>query len=54
MSKWDEAELEKHAGYEQVDVTLKLVDAFPPSERARKNAMEIQKLKPVPIEKTKH
>ena len=50
ISKWDEAELKKHAGAATVDVTLKLVDAFLPNERQRKSAIEIQKHKPISLE----
>jgi hypothetical protein len=32
------------------DVTTKLVDAFQPSERQRKAAIDIQKHKPIPLE----
>ena len=35
ISKWNEPELQKHAGAEKVDVTLKLLDAFHPNERQR-------------------
>jgi hypothetical protein len=49
ISKWDEAELKKHAGAETVDVTMPLVDAFHPTERQRKSALEIQKHKPVSL-----
>lgn len=50
ISKWDKAELAKHPGAEQVDLTMTLVDAFHPNERQRKSAMEIQKRKPISIE----
>jgi hypothetical protein len=50
VSKWDEAELKKHAGAERVEVTMKLVDAFKPSERARKSAIQIQNIKPISAE----
>ena len=50
ISKWDEAQLKKHPGAETVDVTMKLVDAFQPNDKARKNAIEIQKSKPISAE----
>lgn len=50
ISKWDEAELNKHPGAQKVDVTMQLVDAFHPSERQRKFAIDIQKHKPISIE----
>ncbi len=50
VSKWDDAELNKHVGAETVDVTMALVDAFKPNERQRKSAIEIQRHKPIPLE----
>ena len=47
ISKWDTKELAKHRSAEQVDVTLALVDAFKPSEKQRKSAIEIQRHKPI-------
>jgi hypothetical protein len=47
VSKWDQARLSKDATFDQIDVTILLVDAFHPNELQRKRAMEIQKLKPV-------
>lgn len=49
ISKWNEPELQKHAGAEKVDVTLKLLDAFHPNERQRNYAIEIQKKKPAKL-----
>ena len=49
ISKWDKAELKKHAGAERVDVTMQLVDAFQPKERQRKSAIEIQKRRPISL-----
>ena len=46
VSKWNTAELEKHAKSERVDVTMKLVDAFQPNEKQRKYAIEIQSRDP--------
>jgi len=54
ISKWDKAGLQQHAGAETVDVTMKLVDAFQPTERQRKSAIEIQKHKPIPLEQAKN
>ena len=51
ISKWNEPELRKHASAEQIDVTMKLVDAFHPSERQRNYAIEIQKKKPAKLKK---
>ena len=53
VSKWDEKALARHKSAEQVDVTEKLVDAFKPSAKQRKTAMEIQKQKPIPISQLK-
>jgi RNA polymerase sigma factor (sigma-70 family) len=50
ISKWNETELKKHPNAEEVDVTLKLIDALQPNERARKSAIEIQKQKPISLE----
>lgn len=49
ISKWNEPELKKHAGAEKIDVTMKLVDAFHPSERQRRHAIEIQTKKPAKL-----
>ena len=49
ISKWNEPELRKHASAEKIDVTMKLVDAFHPSERQRNYAIEIQKKKPAKL-----
>jgi hypothetical protein len=49
ISKWNEPELKKHADAEKLDVTMKLVDAFHPSERQRNYAIEIQKKKPAKL-----
>jgi hypothetical protein len=49
ISKWDKAGLQQHAGAETVDVTMQLVDAFQPTPRQRKSAIEIQKHKPIPL-----
>ena len=49
VSKWDEAALAKHAGAEQLDVTEKLVDALRPNDQQRKTALEIVRIRPVPL-----
>ncbi len=53
VSKWDQKTLKRHASAEQVDVTAALVDAFHPNEKQRRNALEIQKQKPVPSKRIK-
>ena len=50
VSKWDKAELAKHPGAEQVDVTMQLVDALQPGDQQRKFAIEAQKHPPIPLE----
>ena len=54
ISKWDKAELKKHTGATTVDITEKLVDAFHPNDRQRKSAIEIQKIKPIPLDEAKN
>jgi hypothetical protein len=49
ISKWNKAELDKHPKAAQVDVTLRLVDAFHPTEIQRKRAIEIQKIRPAKL-----
>jgi len=49
VSKWNKAELERHANAARVDVTMRLVDAFQPNETQRKRAIEIQQIKPQKI-----
>lgn len=46
VSKWDKAELARHAHAERVEVTMLLVDAFHPTEKQRQRALEIQKTRP--------
>ena len=50
ISKWDKASLAKHAGAEQVDITMALVEAFHPIERQRKIIPEVLKTEPLPLE----
>jgi len=49
VSKWNKAELDRHANAARVDVTMRLVDAFQPNETQRKRAIEIQQIKPQKI-----
>ena len=49
ISKWNKTELDRHPRAEQVDITMRLVDAFHPNEKQRKRALEIQKMKPQKI-----
>jgi len=46
VSKWDREALAKHRGTPTRDVTMRLVDAFGPSAKARRNAVEIQSRRP--------
>ncbi len=47
-SKWDDQTLAQHQQAEKVDVTKKLIEVLKAKERQRRNAIEIQKQKPVP------
>jgi len=49
VSKWDKDALAKRSSAERVDVTMELVDAFKPSERQPRSAIEIQEHKPIPL-----
>lgn len=49
VSKWDKEALETHKAAKTVDVTPALIDAFYPTERQRKSALEIQKHDPIPL-----
>jgi hypothetical protein len=49
VSKWDAAGLAQHAGAEQVDVTEQLVDAMHPNDKQRKTALEIVRIRPLPL-----
>ena len=51
VSKWDEAALKKHPHAEQVDVTGQLVREFKPTEKQLKVIADLQKQKPLPLEK---
>lgn len=48
VSKWDREALARHPDARTRDVTMALVDAFGPSEKARRNAVEIQSRPPRP------
>ncbi len=50
ISKWDSAALARYKSAELVDVTMLLVDALKPNERARRSAVEIQTQKPIPLQ----
>ncbi|MFA6290692.1 MAG: hypothetical protein WC637_02860 [Victivallales bacterium] len=50
VSKWDKETLAKYKSAELVDVTMALVNAFHPTERQLKAAIEIQKHDPLPLE----
>jgi hypothetical protein len=51
VSKWDEAALKKHPHAEQVDMTGQLVREFKPTEKQLKVIADLQKQKPLPLEK---
>jgi len=51
VSKWDKDTLATHLSAERIDVTTALIDAFDPTERQRKSAIEIQKRKPIPLDR---
>lgn len=51
ISKWNTSELNEYPHAVQVDVTMRLVDAFQPNETQRRRAIEIQKTRPEQIKK---
>jgi hypothetical protein len=51
VSKWDEAALKKYPNAEQVDVTGQLAREFKPTEKQLKVIADIQKQKPLSLEK---
>jgi len=53
VSKWDAKTLEKHKSAKHVDVTMRLVEAFNPTEKQKTSAIGIQGHDPVPLEKMK-
>ena len=50
-SKWDKEALAKHKAAERKDITMPLIQAFSPNERALKMATSIQKDDPIPLKK---
>lgn len=50
VSKWDKDALAKYKSAELVDVTMPLVNAFHPTERQLKFAIDIQKQAPISLE----
>ena len=50
VSKWDLPAMEKYDTAQTIDLTMELIDAFVPNEKQRKNAIEIQKHKPISLE----
>jgi hypothetical protein len=51
VSKWDEAALKKYPNAEQMDVTGQLVREFKPTEKQLKVIADLQKQKPLSLEK---
>ena len=51
ISKWDEPALKPYSRAEQVDVTDRLVREFKPAEKQLKVIADLQKQKPLPLEK---
>lgn len=54
VSKWDDATLAKYPSAQKIDVTMRLVDAFHPTDRQRKSAEEIQKHKPISLKEAEN
>ncbi len=54
ISKWDTKALASHEGVPTVDITLRLIEAFKPTEKQKKSALEIQEKEPVPSAKLKN
>jgi len=50
VSKWDKRALAERKSAELVDVTMALVDAFHPTERQRRFAVEVQTRDPISLE----
>ena len=50
VSKWDKDTLAKYPSAELVDVTMPLVNAFHPTDRQLKSAIDIQKQAPIPLQ----
>ena len=53
VSKWDKEVLKKHKDAEQVNLTMKLIEALRPNKLQKKRALEIQQKEPVSLEKLK-
>lgn len=53
VSKWNEEELKRYAGAEQVDVTDQLVSALDPTDKQLKYVKDIMKITPVPMDELK-
>lgn len=53
VSKWEKGVLEKYKDAEQVNLTMKLIEALRPNKLQKKRALEIQKNEPVSPEKLK-
>ena len=51
VSKWDKDTLTKHPAAKRIDVTMDLIDACDPTEKQKKHAIEIQKHKPIALDK---
>ena len=50
VSKWDREALAMFPSAEAVDVTMQLVDAFQPTERQRRAALQIREHKPISLD----
>jgi len=51
VSKWDDDSLKQFKGAEQIDVTEQLVREFKPTEKSLKTISEVEKSKPLPLDK---
>ena len=47
VSRWDKQARKRHAGAKQIDVTAELIELPGPTDRQRKSATAIQKIKPL-------
>ena len=54
ISKWNARALALHEGVPTVDITLGLIEAFKPTEKQKKSAIEIQDKEPIPLAKLKN
>lgn len=48
VSKWDKQALADYKPSQQIDLTVQMIDAFSPTSRQRKAAINLQKHKPTP------